>query len=151
MSLFPLGIEHYLAGGVIIGIGVSLIYITTGIIAGASGFFSSTLAYFLDNEYFRQYKASRNWRLVFTIGLIAGAFLYTQTIGETFVTQVHWWRLAIGGFFVGIGTRLARGCTSGHGICGLSSLSIPSLIAVITFMTVAIITAIIVNTIGVLP
>jgi hypothetical protein len=50
-------------------------------------------------------------------------------------------RLAIGGVLVGFGARLSNGCTSGHGICGLSSLSRPSLMAVLVFMVVAIVTA----------
>ena len=59
--------------------------------------------------------------------------------------------IVIGGFLVGFGTRWAGGCTSGHGICGLSSLQWPSLAAVITFLATAIITAQVVQSIGVLP
>ncbi len=61
------------------------------------------------------------------------------------------WRLALGGLLVGFGTRLSEGCTSGHGISGLASLSTTSLSAVIVFMGIAIVTANIVQLIGVLP
>jgi uncharacterized membrane protein YedE/YeeE len=56
-------------------------------------------------------------------------------------TTVPVWQLVIGGFFVGYGARLGNGCTSGHGICGLGSLQLPSLYAVLTFMATAFITA----------
>jgi uncharacterized protein len=56
-------------------------------------------------------------------------------------TEVPVWALGIGGFFVGYGARLGNGCTSGHGICGLGSLQWPSLLAVLTFMATAFLTA----------
>jgi len=64
---------------------------------------------------------------------------------------VQLWRLALGGLLVGFGTRLSEGCTSGHGISGLASLSTTSLSAVVVFMGVAIVTANIVQLMGVLP
>ena len=67
------------------------------------------------------------------------------------VSSVQWWRLALGGFLVGFGTRLSKGCTSGHGISGLGSLSTTSLYAVITFLVVGILTALIVQALGVIP
>lgn len=56
-------------------------------------------------------------------------------------TAVPAWQLLVGGFFVGYGARLGNGCTSGHGICGLRSLQLPSLLAVLTFMATAFLTA----------
>ena len=56
-------------------------------------------------------------------------------------TAVPVWQLLVGGFFVGYGARLGNGCTSGHGICGLGSLQWPSLLAVLTFMATAFLTA----------
>jgi uncharacterized protein len=154
-SLFPLGITPYIIGGIFIGLGVSLIFIFTGIRAGASSFFSSTLSYFSKKEYFQRklYTNARVWRIVFTLGLILGAFIFTFTFngGQFFTTNVQWWRLALGGFLVGFGTRFSRGCTSGHGICGLASLSLSSFLAVITFLVVAIFTAFIVSGLGVIP
>ena len=155
MDLFPLGLWNYLTGGLLIGAGVSLIFLSTGIIAGASSFFSSTLSWISGGTHFQQkkYTDSRVWRLLLSCGLIGGAFLFTVTLngGESFVTEVQWWRLALGGLFVGVGTRMSRGCTSGHGICGLSSWSLPSFLAVGTFMGIAILTAFICGQAGVLP
>ncbi|MBE0633495.1 YeeE/YedE family protein, partial [Candidatus Bathyarchaeota archaeon] len=75
--------------------------------------------------------------------------IYTLTVSPDgfWVSSLPVWRLALGGFLVGLGTRLSRGCTSGHGISGLASLSTTSLYAVITFIVVGIIT---VNIMGVL-
>ena len=153
IELFPLGILHYIIGGLLVGLGISFIFLTTGIITGASSVFSSTWSYFSKLKYFQQeiYTSTRLWRLVFSFGLIIGAFVFTFWNNSFFTTQVQWWRLAIGGFLVGYGTRLSGGCTSGHGICGLSSFSLPSLLAVITFMAIAILTAYIVSSLGVLP
>jgi uncharacterized membrane protein YedE/YeeE len=153
--MFPLGVFPYIAGGILIGIGVSYIYITTGLHATQSSFFSTTLSYFSKRPYFqqKQYLDSRGWRNIFAVGVILGAFIYTITLSPEgfFTTSVQWWRLAIGGFLVGFGTRLSQGCTSGHGISGLASLSATSLYAVITFLAIGILTAIILQTLGVTP
>jgi hypothetical protein len=85
--------------------------------------------------------------------VIGGAFLYSLVLSPDgfFTTTVQWWRLLIGGFLVGFGTRLSQGCTSGHGISGLASLSSTSLYAVITFIAVGIIVALLVQMLGVTP
>ncbi len=153
--MFPLGIFPYIAGGILIGIGVSYIYVTTGLHATQSSFFSATLSYFSKRLYFqqKQYLDSRGWRIIFAVGVILGAFIYTITLSPEgfFMTSVQWWRLAIGGFLVGFGTRLSQGCTSGHGISGLASLSTTSFYAVITFLAIGILTAMILQTLGVTP
>lgn len=153
--MFPLGILPYITGGVLIGIGVSHIYITTGLHATQSSFFSTTLSYFSKRPHFQQkkYLDSRGWRTTFAVGVILGAFIYAITLSAEgfFTTSVQWWRLALGGFLVGFGTRLSRGCTSGHGISGLGSLSTTSLYAVVTFLVVGILTAMIVQGLGVIP
>jgi uncharacterized membrane protein YedE/YeeE len=153
--MFPLGIVPYIVGGILIGVGVSYIYVATGLHATQSSFFSATLSFFSRRPYFqqKQYLKSRGWRLVFAAGVILGAFIYTLTLSPEgfFTTAVQWWRLALGGFLVGFGTRLSKGCTSGHGISGLASLSTTSLYAVITFLAVGILTALIVQSLGVIP
>lgn len=153
--MFPLGVFPYIVGGILIGIGVSYIFITTGLHATQSSFFSTTLSYFSKRPYFqqKQYLNSRSWRLTFALGVILGALIYTITLSSEgfFMTSVQWWRLALGGFLVGFGTRLSKGCTSGHGISGLASLSATSLYAVMTFLAVGIITAILVQALGVIP
>lgn len=140
-EFFPRGFIPYLVGGALIGTGVVLIFWFTGIRAGASGVLTSVWSWASDRPTFAEYRGERNWRLVFTLALIVGAALVTLLYQTPFSTDVTWWRLAIGGFLVGLGTRMARGCTSGHGICGLSSLSLPSLLHVVTFMGIAIATA----------
>jgi len=153
--MFPLGIFPYIVGGVLIGIGVSFIYIVTGLHATQSSFFSTTLSYFSKIPYFqqKQYLNSRGWRITFALGVILGALVYTLTLSPErfFTTSVQWWRLALGGLLVGFGTRLSKGCTSGHGISGLGSLSTTSLYAVVTFLVVGILTAMIVQALGVVP
>ena len=153
--MFPRGITSYLLGGIIIGLGVSLVYILTGLHATQSSLFSSTFSYFSKIPYFNRktYLDSREWRLYFAAGVILGALLYTVTISPDgfWTTSVQWWRLLVGGFLVGFGTRLSSGCTSGHGISGLASLSTTSLYAVITFIVVGVATAKIVMLLGVLP
>ena len=153
--MFPLGIEPYLIGGILAGIGVSLIYIATGLHATQSSFFTTTLSWFSKRKHFQKESniEERTWRLFLAIGLVIGALVYTLTLSPTgfWITSVQLWRLALGGLLVGFGTRLSQGCTSGHGISGLASLSTTSLCAVIVFMGVAIVTANIVQLIGVLP
>lgn len=152
--MFPLGISQYLIGGLIIGLGVGFIFITTGLHATQSSFFDTTLSYFSNKSYFKkkEYLDSRSWRIILAIGLIIGASLYSILYArDYYVTSVQLWRLAFGGFLVGVGTRLSKGCTSGHGISGVASLSTTSLFAVITFICIGILTANIIQTTGSLP
>ena len=153
--MFPLGVTSYLLGGIIIGLGVSFVYVLTGQHATQSSLFSSTISYFSKIPYFNRktYLDSREWRLYFAAGVILGALIYTVTISPDgfWTTSVQWWRLLIGGFLVGFGTRLSSGCTSGHGISGIASMSTTSLFAVITFIVVGAITANIILLLGVTP
>jgi uncharacterized membrane protein YedE/YeeE len=153
-TLFPNGVIHYLLGGVLIGLGTAIIFLSTGIAAGASTFLESTLSYVSGATRFQQYRfvSSRDWRVVFTVGIILGAALHTITLGGgRWTTDVQWWRLLGGGILVGAGTRLGKGCTSGHGICGVGSLSNTSLVNVGMFLSVAIGTALLVQAAGVSP
>ena len=150
--MFPNGITSYLTGGLIIGLAVSFVYILTGTHATQSSLFTSTLSYFSKLPFFQRqtYLDSRVWRLYFASGVIIGALIYTLTISPDgfWVTSLPLWKLGLGGFLVGFGTRLSRGCTSGHGISGLASLSVTSLYAVITFIGVGIITVSLMRTVG---
>jgi uncharacterized membrane protein YedE/YeeE len=153
-ALFPRGTLQYLAGGILIGLGVALIYATTGIIAGASTFLESTLSFVSGLSRFDRprFRRSRRWRLAFTAGIVSGAIVYTIATGSgPWTTDVQWWRLFGGGVLVGAGTRLGKGCTSGHGVCGVGSLSGTSLVNVLTFLAVAIGTAQGVAALGVVP
>jgi uncharacterized membrane protein YedE/YeeE len=144
-ELFPTGWAHYLNGGLLIGAGVSLMFVLLGRVVGMSTVFSSTWSFLTRRTFFQQSELtdSRVWRLVCAMGLVAGAALWWWLLGPegAATTEITPLRLAIGGVLVGFGARLSNGCTSGHGICGLSSLSRPSLAAVLLFMAVAIITA----------
>jgi uncharacterized membrane protein YedE/YeeE len=151
--VFPLGIEPYLIGGIIVGLGVSLIYILTGLHATQSSFFTTTLSWFSKYTHFQEKRnlEERDWRLALALGVVSGALIYTFTLSPSglWVTKVELWRLALGGLLIGVGTRLSNGCTSGHGISGLASLSTTSLYAVLTFMGFGIITAHLLELLGV--
>lgn len=174
VDLFPNGISHYVVGGLLVGLGTVVIYGGTGIPVGASTFLESTLSYVSEQSRFQRYVASRDWRLVFTAGIILGAAAFAATVQSGLVstslydpgtsdqlyevagltlwtTDVQPWRLFVGGILVGIGTRVGKGCTSGHGVCGVGSASKSSIVGVLTFLTVAIGTALVVAAVGVTP
>ncbi|UVE52031.1 YeeE/YedE family protein (plasmid) [Haloferax larsenii] len=154
VELFPRGTTHYFVGGLAIGLGVAIIYLSTAITAGNSTFLETSLSYVSDLPRFNtpNYVGSRDWRVALTLSTIAGAALYELVLDPgIWVTEVQWWRLLGGGILVGIGTRLGKGCTMGHGVCGLGSGSRVSLINVVTFVGVAIVTALLVETTGVFP
>ena len=144
-SLFPLGWQHYLLGGAFIGAGVALLFLFTGLVGGMSTVFSSTWSFVLQRPFFQQARLTdtRVWRLVYALGLVLGAGVWwlLMSDGTPLTTEVPVALLLVGGFLVGYGARLGNGCTSGHGICGLGSLNWPSLLAVLTFMATAFITA----------
>lgn len=129
-----------LAGGVIIGLAASLALLGQGRIAGISGIFGGMLT---------PKPGDFGWRAAFVVGLLlagaAGAVLYPQAIGRS---DRPLWVLALAGLLVGFGTRLGNGCTSGHGVCGLARLSVRSLAAVLTFISVAMATATLWSVVG---
>lgn len=144
-SLFPYGWQHYLLGGTLIGVGVALLFVCTGLVGGMSTVFSSTWSFVVRRPFFQQarFTDSRVWRLIYALGLIGGALIWWLGFsdGTPGSTDIPAWQLLIGGVCVGYGARLGNGCTSGHGICGLGSLQWPSLAAVLTFMATAFLTA----------
>jgi len=173
-ELFPNGISRYAVGGLLVGLGTVLIYVGTGIPAGASTFLESTLSYVSGQSRFQQYVGSRDWRLVFTAGIILGGLAFAATFQSGLVTSslyepgttgqlyevagvtlwttnVQPWRLFLGGILVGVGTRIGKGCTSGHGVCGVGSGSNTSILNVATFLAFAIGTAQLVAALGVSP
>jgi uncharacterized protein len=143
-SLFPFGWQHYLLGGVLIGSGVALLYVFNGWVGGMSTVFSSSWSYVVKRPFFQQARLTdtRAWRLIYALGVVLGAVLWRVFLsdGSPQTTSVPVWQLLVGGFLVGYGARLGDGCTSGHGICGLGSLQLPSLGAVLTFMATAFMT-----------
>ena len=144
-TLFPFGWQHYLLGGLTIGAGVALLYLFNGWVGGMSTVFSSTWSFVSRRAFFQQARLidSRQWRLVYAAGVVLGALVWRFALndGQAQSTSVPVWQLLVGGFLVGYGARLGNGCTSGHGICGLGALQLPSLGAVLTFMATAFLTA----------
>jgi uncharacterized membrane protein YedE/YeeE len=144
-TLFPFGWQHYLLGGLTIGAGVALLYLFNGWVGGMSTVFSSTWSFVSRRSFFQQARLvdSRHWRLVYAAGVVLGALVWRFALndGQAQTTSVPVWQLLLGGFLVGYGARLGNGCTSGHGICGLGALQLPSLGAVLTFMATAFLTA----------
>lgn len=121
-----------LAGGMLIGAAAWLLIVFCGRIAGISGIIGGLLS---------SRTSDKGWRLAFVAGLVGSPWLYrlAEPLPEITVTT-PWWGLIIAGLLVGTGTRYASGCTSGHGVCGLSRLSRRSLAATVTFMAVAFLT-----------
>jgi len=147
--LFPNGVFHYAVGGIFVGLGAALIYVGTGISAGASTFLESTLSYVSDRSRFQQYSLSRDWRVLFTLGIVSGAAVYAVVFqGGIWLTEVEPWRLLAGGFLIGVGTRVGKGCTSGHGVCGVGSASGASIVNVAVFLSVAVGVALVMASLG---
>jgi len=146
-QFFPKGLERYLTGGFLIGIGVALLYLTTGRPGGVSTFFSAAWSWLLKIPFFQQnsLRDGRQWRLVYSLGLVLGGALYAFFGLPLEASALPAWKLAIGGLLIGFGARLGGGCTSGHGICGMASLSAGSLVMVATFLSTAILTAMLIS------
>ena len=121
-----------LIGGLIIGFAIVLFFITTGRLAGISGIVSSTLE---KNE-------NKFSNLLFIIGLVLGplVFIFFSQNDVVFKMTSSIPLIIVGGLLVGLGTKIGRGCTSGHGICGISRFSMRSILATIIFMIFAMIT-----------
>ena len=116
-----------LLGGVLIGVGASAMLLLDGKIAGISGILGGVL---------RPVKGDTLWRICFLTGLLAGGLLLRESLPGAFDFGLirPFPLLAIAGLLVGFGTRLGSGCTSGHGVCGVSRLSPRSLVATATFI-----------------
>ena len=115
-------------GGLLIGLAAAIMLLGLGRIAGVSGLAARATG-------IADTGAPRNVAIAFILGLPLGAFLTARTIGAVQVSfPASIWPLIIGGLLVGYGTRLGSGCTSGHGVCGLSRLSPRSMVATGMFM-----------------
>lgn len=122
-----------LGGGVLIGLASGGLYFLAGEIAGVTGIVRRA---FIGPE--------RVWRVAFLGGMVAAALAWLLTGNAGAATaglhDLSLWTLIGAGLLVGVGTDLGNGCTSGHGVCGLSRLSPRSLAAVMVFMAVAVLT-----------
>ena len=126
-----------LAGGALIGLAASMFVLLNGRIAGVSGILAGLL---------RPARGEIAWRVAFIGGLILAAPVYglLAALPEVRI-EAGYGMLAVAGLLVGIGTRYGAGCTSGHGVCGLSRRSPRSLVATAAFMATGFITVFIVR------
>jgi len=117
-----------LIGGALIGLAASLLLLTNGRIAGISGIAGGILSGYGKREL--------SWRLTFLIGLVGAGWLIAAAFPEAVTYDIvrSRWSLIAAGLLVGIGTRVGNGCTSGHGVCGISRLSPRSMVATATFI-----------------
>lgn len=117
---------HALAGGALIGIAAAMLILLNGRIAGISGVLGGLL---------KPTRGDAAWRIAFVGGLVAAPLLYTLFFSAPVVTiDAGFGALVAAGLLVGVGTRYGAGCTSGHGVCGLSRFSPRSLVATLAFM-----------------
>lgn len=118
---------HALLGGVLIGLAASLLLLVNGRVAGVSGIAGGLLP---------PAPGEAGWRVAFLGGLVLGGVLlgmvFPQVLGGPVTSKA--WVAALAGVLVGVGARLGKGCTSGHGVCGLSRGALHSLVATMTFM-----------------
>ncbi len=122
-----------LSGGALIGLATTLFLLFLGKIAGISG---------IVRGLFTAKKHDRPWRAFFIIGMVAGGAIVALTQPELSAKDYTFSpiKLILAAIFVGAGTTLGGGCTSGHGICGLSRFSKRSIVATITFMAFGMLT-----------
>lgn len=130
-----------LAGGILIGLAAAVMLLGLGRIAGVSGLTAKAVG--LGGS-----GIARSGAWMFVIGLPLGALIVMLASGGIDATFASPVALAIAGLLVGIGTRLGSGCTSGHGVCGVSRLSGRSIVATLTFMATGIATVAIMNALG---
>lgn len=132
-----------LSGGVLIGLASAILVLWNGRIAGISGILGGLLS---------RGEGDSTWRFAFILGLLMAPWLWAAMHHGNLphgnlapVSPWEWAQLAVGGLLVGFGTRLANGCTSGHGVCGLARFSPRSLIAVLIFMGAGVVTVFMTN------
>jgi uncharacterized membrane protein YedE/YeeE len=125
-------------GGVLIGLAAAMMLLFHGRITGVSGVLGGLLA---------PKPGELGWQLTFTAGLLVGGLALGFALPDGFAVDVIRSPAAIvsAGVIVGFGTRLGSGCTSGHGVCGMSRLSRRSIVATLTFMGTGALTAAVVT------
>ncbi|MGZ3722497.1 MAG: YeeE/YedE family protein [Bdellovibrionales bacterium] len=135
-------ILNALVGGVLIGLAVSLMLLGSGRVTGISGIIFGI---------FR--RDDRAWKIYFLVGLLGGGLTFQIFKPGVFTGALASsdWTVAIAGLLVGFGTTLGSGCTSGHGVCGISRLSPRSIVATVLFMAAGIFSVFIFRQVGILP
>ena len=119
-------------GGAILGLAASLFLLFSGRVTGVSGITSGIL---------KSDCSDRTWRLLFIFGLVTGGMIYHFANPQVFqlLSKANLYDYMIAGLLVGLGTVMGSGCTSGHGVCGISRLSIRSIVATSVFILTGII------------
>ncbi len=126
-----------LVGGILIGVSAAAFVLLNGRIAGISGILGGLLA---------PRKRDVLWRVAFLVGMVAAPLIWMMTADLPAIEiNASYPVLVAAGLLVGIGTRYGSGCTSGHGVCGLSRLSVRSLVATLTFMAAGFVTVYIIR------
>jgi uncharacterized membrane protein YedE/YeeE len=123
-----------LVGGALIALSLAIMLIATGRIAGLSGIFAG---------FFAGKRGDWAWRAWFVTGMMITGVAFQLARPETFDSgaRIPLWLVAVSGAVVGIGTRASNGCTSGHGLCGISRLSKRSIVATLVFFAFGVATA----------
>ncbi|MEO6004372.1 MAG: YeeE/YedE thiosulfate transporter family protein [Opitutus sp.] len=137
----PSMVVFALIGGGLIGLGSLLAVLVTGKMPGISGVLSGIL---------RRRPGDTMWRVVFLLGLVGGTFIALRTSSSAAGFRPHGSMvlIAVAGVLVGFGTRIGRGCTSGHGVCGLGMGSKSAFVATLLFIAAGIATVWVVNHTG---
>jgi uncharacterized membrane protein YedE/YeeE len=129
-----------LTGGIILGIASALFILINGRILGISGILGGLLPPKVGDT---------TWRIAFLLGMFAAPTVFHAVVPAEYITapriEATEWMIVVAGLLVGIGTRYASGCTSGHGVCGLSRLSPRSLVATGSFMSAGFVTVYVVR------
>lgn len=114
-------------GGTLIGVSVSLMLLWNGRVTGISGIINGVLT---------PAKGDTLWRALFVGGLVLGGLVIQLLKPDSFTNTLNTpgWTVVAAGLLVGFGTVMGSGCTSGHGVCGLSRLSIRSIVATVVFI-----------------
>lgn len=122
-----------LAGGILLGLASALFILLNGRILGISGIVGGLL---------RPKAGDTGWRIAFVLGMLVAPGMYWLLTGAAVPATIDasWGTVVLAGLLVGVGTRYGAGCTSGHGVCGLSRLSPRSLVATLTFMAAGFVT-----------
>ena len=129
-----------LLGGILLGIAASALFLNSGRILGITGILEGLLT---------RKSEDSTWRFAFLLGMFAtplvAKFIVPADVIPTPRVEASWVTVIVAGLLVGFGTRWGAGCTSGHGICGLSRLSVRSLVATLSFMGTSFVTVFVIR------
>jgi len=129
-----------LTGGIVLGVASALFILINGRILGISGILGGLLPPKVGDT---------TWRIAFLLGMFAAPTVFHAVVPAEYITapriEATEWMIVVAGLLVGVGTRYASGCTSGHGVCGLSRLSPRSLVATASFMSAGFVTVYVVR------